>query len=486
MIEIKDLSFSYKQTDGIQQLKDINLNINKGEVICLAGASGCGKSTLIRLLNGIIPNFFQGDISGVIKVNNQSLFDQSMDDISRWYGTVFQNPRTQFFCLNTTRELAFESENIGLPASQIVESLTQSVEKFELEQLLDRSIFELSGGEKQLIACASVYITGHQCVILDEPSSNLDIKAIKKLTRMLEIWKAEGKTIIIAEHRLHYMIDIVDTFVIMERGRIVNELTNQSFKQLTTEDIQQYGLRSTTIEQLQFKSVKNQGYRTLNIERLQFKYQGQQSLVLNINPVKLEFGAITAIIGENGAGKSTLARCLTGLERKMNAQITIDDQSLNAKDLAKMVFQVFQDVNNQLFTESIEAELRLSNDSIAEDQIVKRLRELGISEHIERHPLSLSGGEMQRLAIASALESNRKILIFDEPSSGLDGRNMRKLSTLLNELARSGHMIIIITHDFEFVTYCADHIATMENGQIIDYCDNNPLNRDRLAHYIGL
>ncbi|SUM34947.1 Spermidine Putrescine transport ATP-binding protein potA [Staphylococcus gallinarum] len=102
------------------------------------------------------------------------------------------------------------------------------------------------------------------------------------------------------------------------------------------------------------------------------------------------------------------------------------------------------------------------------------------------HPLSLSGGEMQRLAIASALESNRKILIFDEPSSGLDGRNMRKLSTLLNELARSGHMIIIITHDFEFVTYCADHIATMENGQIIDYCDNNPLNRDRLAHYIGL
>ena len=151
-----------------------------------------------------------------------------------------------------------------------------------------------------------------------------------------------------------------------------------------------------------------------------------------------------------------------------------------------MVFQVFQDVNNQLFTESIEAELRLSNDSIAEDQIVKRLRELGISEHIERHPLSLSGGEMQRLAIASALESNRKILIFDEPSSGLDGRNMRKLSTLLNELARFGHMILIITHDFEFVTYCADHIATMENGQIIDYCDNNPLNRDRLAHYIGL
>lgn len=218
MIEIKGLSFNYENEQ--QALNGINLTVNKGEVICLTGASGCGKTTLTRILNGAIPHFFKGHIEGEIIINNKDMKDQSIYDISKESGSVFQNPRSQFFCLNTTSELAFESENYGVNPTQIKADIGYSAYQFNLEHLLDRGIFSLSGGEKQLIACTAIQVSGHALIILDEPSSNLDFKTITRLKSMIELWKSTGKTIVIAEHRLHYLIDVVDRFIVMAQGTI--------------------------------------------------------------------------------------------------------------------------------------------------------------------------------------------------------------------------------------------------------------------------
>ncbi|MCG7338026.1 ABC transporter ATP-binding protein [Staphylococcus sp. ACRSN] len=483
MIDIKNVSFQYEQAKYESQLKEINLKINQGEIVCITGASGSGKTTLIRVLNGIIPNLYHGALSGELSINGKSIFQQSLYDISSKLGSVFQNPRSQFFCLNTTSELVFEAENFGLKKEVIQHNLKKSVSTFEIKHLLNRSILELSGGEKQIIACTSVDITGHSIIILDEPSSNLDITTIKKLQKMLRIWKNEGKTIVIAEHRLHYLLDLADRFIIMEKGRIVDQYQNNAFVSLPQQIIHKLGLRSATVEQLKYKGLKNNSKATMQINKLVFKYKTQKEATLNIEHVKLGFGKITALIGENGAGKSTFARCIAGLESKMKSKIFIDDKQYKQNDLLNMAYLVFQDVNNQLFAENIEEELRLTNPTLSDVHLLQLLKELDISEHIERHPLSLSGGEMQRLAIASALESNRKILIFDEPSSGLDGANMRTLSQLLDKLAQQGHMILLITHDYEFVTSCADEVIVFEHGSVVNQFTTHSHNKNLLFRY---
>lgn len=484
MIQFENVSFNYENGEKI--LNDINLTIHEGEVICLTGASGCGKTTMTRLLNGTIPHFFHGDIEGRILVNNKNITKQSIYETSQTSGSVFQNPRSQFFCLNTTSELAFEPENYGVDPSTIKSNIANSADEFRIEHLLDRGIFNLSGGEKQLIACTTIQVSGHDIIILDEPSSNLDFKTIIKLRKMLNIWKREGKTIMIAEHRLHYLIDVVDRFIIMDQGRISKSYDQATFENLSHETLATLGLRTTHLEKMKPKRHSNSTWGTLTLKDFKFKYKNRLPLSINIPKVELSKGKVTAVIGHNGSGKSTFARCLTGVERKFKGTVDNDDITLKRGHRLNNVYLVFQDVNNQLFAESVDEELRLSNVGLDNETIQERLQYYGISQHIERHPLSLSGGEKQRLAIASAVETNRDILIFDEPSSGLDGQRMREMSGIIDGLANKGHTIIVITHDYELLLSCADDILHLEQGHVKDQYTLNDENLSKLQAFFEI
>lgn len=206
MIQIENVTFTYNGSEEKENLKNISFSIKQGEVILLCGESGCGKTTLTRLINGLIPWYYEGEMTGIVKVTGKDIKEQPLHILSRHIGSVFQNPRSQFFNVDTTSEIAFSCENRGLPETEIQRRIEQTVSLFHIENLIDRNIFHLSGGEKQKVACASVSAGEPEIYVLDEPSSNLDVTAIDDLRDIISCWKAAGKTVIVAEHRLYYLI----------------------------------------------------------------------------------------------------------------------------------------------------------------------------------------------------------------------------------------------------------------------------------------
>jgi len=204
MIELKHVSFAYQgqEHDG---LHDINLTIADGECVLFCGRSGCGKTTITRLVNGLIPQFYAGELTGSVLVDGQEISKLPMYQIAAKVGSVFQNPRTQFFNVDTDSEIAFGIENEARPPVELAERVEQATDDLHIRPLRNRNIFELSGGEKQKIAFASVYAMNPEIYLLDEPSSNLDMTSIQELKGHLRLLQKQGKTILIAEHRLYYL-----------------------------------------------------------------------------------------------------------------------------------------------------------------------------------------------------------------------------------------------------------------------------------------
>ena len=209
MIEFKQVSFSYNGV-GEGKVEDLNFQIQTGECVVFTGESGCGKTTITRLLNGLIPDFFSGKLEGQILVDQEDIGQWELYEIAQKVGSVFQNPKTQFFNTDTDGEIAFGLENMGMAEEKMARRVKQTAETLQIESLLERNIFTLSGGEKQKIAFASVYAMNPEIYLLDEPSSNLDTEAIEELKKHIQILKKQGKTIIIAEHRLYYLGDVAD------------------------------------------------------------------------------------------------------------------------------------------------------------------------------------------------------------------------------------------------------------------------------------
>lgn len=485
IIEINNVSFKYKGSEeGL--LKDVSLSVKEGETLLLCGASGSGKTTIIRLINGLIPHYYPGDMEGSTYVAGYDIAQTQLYDLAGKIGTVFQNPRSQFFSVDTDGEIVFGPENVGLDPLEIEKRKQTVVGEMKIEKLLGRSLFELSGGEKQKIACASVSALLPQIILLDEPSSNLDIRSIEDLRQNIIGWKKQGKTIVISEHRLWYLKDIVDRVLYMKDGNICHEWKGEEFADFDNKKIKELQLRPLSMEmfvrQSEFQEEKNEN-NTVVLKDFFFSYKRKpyvirkhkfsekdgDSLSLNISNLEIPVGKVIGVLGDNGMGKSTFLRCLCGLEKDCKGVVTYEGRDYSSKDRLSLCYMVMQDVNHQLFTDSVEAEVLLSMKNEDRERSDKLLDMLGLLPYKDKHPMALSGGQKQRVAVASALAADAKILLFDEPTSGLDYVHMEIVGDLLKQLAESGHTVLVSTHDSELVDICCDHILYIENGKTVRF-----------------
>lgn len=465
MIEFQNVNFRYTESVVEGRLSEINLTISDGQVVLLCGKSGCGKTTLTRLINGLIPNYYEGDLSGAVCLDGKNISELPLYETAKYVGSVFQNPRSQFFTVDSTSELAFGCENQGLPKDEIVHRVENTARQLDMQELLGKNIFHLSGGEKQKIACASVAASDPSVIVLDEPSSNLDIAATADLRRAIQLWKAQGKTIIIAEHRLYYLKGLLDRVLYMEHGEIIYDWTERDALSLTNERQRELGLRPFDLLAFPVSIHPCAECKDILCSKFHFSYT-KHGETLKIDSLTLPRSSITAIIGHNGAGKSTFARCLCGLEKQCKGLVKIGEQEYSKRKRLSLCYMVMQDVNHQLFTESTEEELRISMKDADPETVDSVLKRLDLESFRNRHPMALSGGEKQRVAIATALVSGREILVFDEPTSGLDLGHMQEVSQEIRMLSNMGKTVLVITHDYELIVSCCSYVLHLENGAV--------------------
>jgi energy-coupling factor transport system ATP-binding protein len=467
--KLKGVTFSYNNSE-LGALNCLDLEIRKGECILLCGSSGCGKTTVTRLLNGLIPHYYEGTLDGEVSVFGKSILDTAIEDLAGIVGSVFQNPRSQFFCVDTTAEIAFGCENMGLSETEIHRRINITVSDMHIQKLLNRNIFNLSGGEKQKIACAGVASMLPELIVLDEPTSNLDLDAIDELREIIGSWKEQGKTIVIAEHRLGWLSGLCDRVIFMENGSISAEFTGEDFFSLQTGKLNSMGLRAihTANNYLESRTglteIKPFNSSTvITLENFVYSY-GKQNAI-NIQKLTIPKGAVIAVVGHNGAGKSTFTKCLCGLQKRFKGTVSVDGKIYRSKDMMRLSYMVMQDVNHQLFAETVLEEVMLGADDSEQQTALDILEKLHIAEYKDRHPMSLSGGQKQRVAIASALMASKKLLVFDEPTSGLDFHSMESTAELLCSLSKE-ITVLIVTHDMELIDRCCTHILHIEDGKV--------------------
>lgn len=377
-------------------------------------------------------------------------------------GSVFQNPKSQFFNIDSDSEITFGLENAGVSPQEIKRRFDDTVSALKIQKLLHRNIFSMSGGEKQSLAFASVYAMNPSVFVLDEPTANLDAEAIETLRQQIVQIKKEGRTVIIAEHRLYFLMDLIDRAVFLKKGRIEKIFTREEFGRLSEEARIRMGLRSLEQPTLQIRAAAEAGGMDgISVENLSCAFDRQpvfSGISFSVKP-----GEILGITGHNGVGKTTLTRCLCGLLKESGGTVRFQGKPLNAKQRNRLSFCVMQDVNHQLFADSVWNECELALPDCPEEQIKEILAAFDLLEFKDRHPMALSGGQKQRLAVATAILSDKQLLVFDEPTSGLDYRRMLEVGDIIQKAKGENRMIIIVSHDYEFLSRICDTIYDMKN-----------------------
>jgi len=443
MIKADKLTFTYE--DSSTGITDVDFEINSGEVVLLTGNSGCGKSTLLKCLNGLIPAVTEGEIKGDLSLNGKRYSEIKMHELNREMGSVFQNPRSQFFTENTTAELVFPMENYGFSKDEMDERLSHLKKDFMLDDLMDRNIFTLSSGERQVIALASSVTMGQKILLFDEPSANLDYGNAMRLGRQIKKMKEKGMTIIVADHRFFYLNGIIDKALFMDHGHLKVFHSEKEFKSSG------YNTRSFDIFAIETAFHKHTESDEVLMKLDHVSYRD----ILEDVSIDLRRGEITVLVGDNGAGKTTIAKLFC-------KSIKPDSGKVIGKGLP---FYIMQDPDYQLFGTSVRNELTLVKNN--REQIDACLKYLDLYEYRHAHPFDLSGGQKQRLQIGMAMLCDNDVIIFDEPTSGLDVASMENVSKEIRRLGEN-KAILVISHDYEFIRNVADRIVYLDKGNIRD------------------
>ena len=528
-VNLQNLCFNYQASENMDQpdtknlsaLNDISISIKKGECILLTGISGCGKTSVLRTINGLIPNYYEGKLLGSIEVLGESIKEKPIYDISKKVSTVFQNPKSQFFNLDTTSEILFFLENMGTPFEKMHQRLNFISEFLNIKHLLDRNIFNLSGGEKQMIAIASALAADTDIIVMDEPTSNLDLYYIEKIAKVISLLKKSGKTLIISEHRLYFLNELIDRAFLIKEGKLEKEFSQQEFLALSEQNRKEFLLRPIAMNKNVFNRLEDSDYiqvqtsetirknkedkntedtksAHLTVENLFYRFKKEKDDFLRVQNLKMEFGKVIALTGKNGQGKSTFAQCLTGLLKAKKDSVLLNGKKINAKQRLELSYMVLQDVGYQLFTESVEDEIALGkNKKIKPEQNTKDenkekrvpdveaiLKAMNLTELKDKHPLSLSGGQKQRVSIGAAISSGARIIIMDEPTSGMDYFHMKETAKLINSIRSNQTLILIISHDFEFLSLVTDEIILMEKGAVISHSEFTKEKAEEVFNYL--
>lgn len=462
-----EFEFQYSE-ENTPTLRKVSGNIPAGRCVVLCGGSGCGKSTLLRCINGLIPQFYEGELTGFCRLDGHGTADLSIGEIGELAASVFQDPRSQFFTVNSSNEVAFGLENHGLPQEKIRDRVDEAFRTFHLEHLKNRNVYELSSGERQLISILSAWATDTDIFLLDEPTANLDFAATQQLRNILLKLKKQGKTLLLSEHRLYYLADIADEYWIMANGEIKHKYTAEKAKSLSPLQLHTLSLRTLDLEQITVSERPPQPEnmpQALSVSNLRYEYGRKNRAILSDVNFSVCTHEIVGLVGANGCGKTALGKLIAGLYHSTGGEISLFGKAQKPKQLQKQVLFIMQEAEFQFFTNSVLHELQYGHKIT--DEFEKKtetlLKSMDMWECRDRHPFSLSGGKMQRLTLMMAYLSDKPIVILDEPTAGQDAESLKRCAELIREMGKE-KTVLIITHDLELIADACDRCIGLCGG----------------------
>ena len=518
MITLDHVSYTYPG-DGADRpaLRDLSLSIDEGELVLVVGPSGSGKSTFLRTLNGLVPHFYGGKLSGRVDVAGHDPVAESPQGMAFVVGMVFQDPESQFVTERVEDELAFGMENQALPPALMRKRVEEVLDQLTISHLRDRHISTLSGGEKQRVAIASVLTLNPEVLVLDEPTSQLDPQSAEEvLVAIRRLNEDLGLTVILAEHRLERVVQFVDRVLwlpgpdsqpMLDRPRdilaqvplappLVELAKRQRWQPLplTVKEARRFVPRSqrsparsaaAEVATLVTGSRQQAGASAAIVaEAVSYRYDDGSEAVSEVS-LSLRDGEIAALMGRNGSGKTTLIKLLAGLLKPADGRVMIserkgtgvdglgrlDTRNASTNAVVQVVGYVPQNPGVLLFKDTLLEELAFTRrghgmplDEAADRRLLARL---GLAEEAERYPRDLSTGQRQRAALAAILVANPQVLLLDEPTRGLDYEQKEALVAILLDLRRQGCAVLLVTHDVELVARCADRVVLMGDGEVV-------------------
>jgi energy-coupling factor transport system ATP-binding protein len=503
-IEFKNVSFSYSGSQTLA-LSEINLTIAPGEIVLITGPAGSGKTTLCSCINGLIPHFHEGQLSGEVTIGPFNTRKARVGGLASLVGMVFQDPESQLVTNSVLDEVAFGPENLGISREEINLRVQSALEATRLTGYEEREPHNLSGGEQQACVIAATYAMHPEIYVMDEPLANLDPAGRAYILNLVvQVARQRGKTLVIVEHALEETLPLVERIIIMDKGRIVRDGPTQEvlaqgdiphvFKrpdvmrlsdhyQLTDMSLtpgqfhqalrQKYSLHSLAQKTLQNGHVRD-GEALIEFKNVSFSYTQEKEALHDVN-LSIKSGEMVAILGRNGSGKTTLVRHIIGLQQPSQGSVHVTGQDVAVTPthiLARDVGFCFQNPNHQIvsFTVKDEMTFGLKTHNVAPSEFDSRIREaleiVDLSDKIDWEVFDLGKGQKQRLALASVLTLKPKILVIDEPTTGQDPEMIDEIFAIIKKLNELGTTILLITHRIDYAALFTKRAVVLQYGRI--------------------
>jgi energy-coupling factor transporter ATP-binding protein EcfA2 len=470
MIEFRNFSYTYG-TAKKPALKNINLEVKEGELLLVTGHSAAGKTTLALAMAGILHHELGGKIEGNLSFKNRDIKDfDGMKELSRYTGMVFDDAESQLIFTTVEEEIFSGLENRGYSQKEVQLRLNEVMELCEISHLKQRAPHTLSGGQKQKAALAATLALNTEVLVLDEATAELDTQAVRKVFSVLKKLKESGKTIIIVDHNVDDFLEIGDRVALLEKGELKAVKSPADFATF----LEDSALISENSRQ-ESSSPQKEGQPVISIKKLVQRY-GEFTALDNLD-LEIYSGELVAILGENGSGKTTLVKHFNGLLHPYSGNVVVkglDTSRTPINELVKHVGLVFQNPDNMLFEDTVEAEVAfgLTNIGItgsqAAEAISRSLELVNLNGKEKVFPRHLSRGERQRLAVACVIAMRPELIVLDEPTTGLDAEESDRMMQLMKRLQQEGHTIVMVTHNMQIVKNHAERVIRMSSGKIVE------------------